>query len=80
MMISLFMILLLFTSVLSAFIYQRTNQDIHLILSIFTAIIFVIWGLAIAHWSIHIFALLALLCIRIPEFRGKTVNVYNSKY
>jgi multidrug efflux pump subunit AcrB len=73
------MILLLFTTILSAFIYQRTRQDIHLMLSIFTAIIFVVWGLAIAHWSIHIFALLALLCIRIPEFRAKTVEAYNSK-
>ena len=79
MLVSLFMILLLVTTIVSAFIYQRTRQDIHLILSICTAIIFVIWGLAIAHWSIHIFALLALLCIRIPEFRANTVEAYNSK-
>ncbi len=55
--------------------FPRTRQDIHLMLSIFTAIIFVIWGLAIAHWTVHIFALLALFCIRTPEFKPNTVEL-----
>ncbi len=76
MLISLFLILLLLTTIVNAVFYQRTRQDIHLILSIVTGIIFVIWGLVIAHWTIHIFALLALLCIRIPEFKTKAVKVY----
>lgn len=75
MMIPLFMTLLLLTTIASIFIYQRTNQEIHLLLSLFTAIIFLIWGLAIAHWSIHILALLTLLCIRIPVFSPKTVKI-----
>jgi predicted membrane protein len=76
MMIPLFMTLLLLTTIASIFIYQRTNQEVHLVLAIFTAIIFLIWGLAIAHWSIHILALLTLFCIRIPVFSSKTVKIY----
>lgn len=77
MLIPVFMTLLLITTIISVFIYQRTNQDIHLILAIFTASILVIWGLAIAHWSIHIFALITLLSIRIPVFTPKTINIYD---
>jgi len=64
-MITLFMTLLFLTTIVSIFIYRRTNQEIHLVLAIFTAIILIIWGFAVAHWSIHILALLTLLCIRI---------------
>lgn len=77
MLIPLFMTLLFITTIISVLIYQRTNQDIHLILAIFTASIFIIWGLAIAHWSIHMFVLIALLSIRIPVFTPKTVKIYN---
>ncbi|BAQ61676.1 hypothetical protein GM3708_2082 [Geminocystis sp. NIES-3708] len=75
-MIPLFLTMLLLTTITSIFIYQRTNQEVHLVLALFTAIIFLIWGLAIAHWSIHILALLALLCIRIPLFSPKTIKIY----
>ena len=74
MLISLFMMLLLATTVISGIIYQRTRQDIHLMLSVVAAVIFVIWGLAIAHWTIHILALLTLFCIRIPDFRTNTIK------
>ena len=74
MLISLFMILLLMTTVISTIIYQRTRNDIHLMLSICSATIFVICGLTIVHWSIHILALLALFCIRIPDFRTNTLK------
>ncbi|WP_330203867.1 hypothetical protein [Cyanobacterium sp. Dongsha4] len=77
MLIPIFMTLLFVTTIASIFIYQRTNQDIHLILGIFTASVFIIWGLAIAHWSIHMLALLLLLCIRIPVFTPKAVKIYN---
>lgn len=76
MMILLFLTMLLLTTITSTFLYQRTNQEIHLVLALFTAIIFLIWALAIAHWSIHILALLALLYIRIPVFTTKTVKIY----
>lgn len=74
-MITLFMTLLFLTSIASIFIYRRTNQEIHLVLAIFTAIILLIWGFAVAHWSIHILALLTLFCIRIPIFTPKTVKI-----
>jgi len=77
MLIPAFMTLLFITTIASVFIYQRTNQDIHLILAIFTASIFIIWGLAIAHWAVHILALVGLLCIRIPVFTPKTVRIYD---
>ena len=77
-MVTVFMGLLLLTTIISALIYQNTKQEIHLVLSIFTAIILVIWGLTIAHWSIHILALVGLLCIRIPVFSPKTVKISNS--
>ena len=76
MLASLFLFLLLFTTIASAYLYQRTKHEIHLVLSIFTAIVFLIWGLVIAHWSIHAFALLALLLIRVPNFVPKRVGVY----
>lgn len=76
MMIPLFLTMLLLTTITSIFIYQRTNQEVHLVLALFTAIIFLIWGLAIAHWSIHILVLLALLYIRIPIFSAKTIKIY----
>lgn len=75
MLISLFMVLLIFTTIISALIYQRTNQDIHLILSFCTGIAFLVLSLVIAHWTIHLLALLALFCIRIPEFRANTIEI-----
>ncbi|MBL1209910.1 MAG: hypothetical protein FWJ34_09505 [Geminocystis sp. GBBB08] len=70
------MTLLLLTAIISFFLYQRTNQEIHLMLAIVTTIVFLVWVLAIAHWSIHILALLTLLCIRIPTLSPKIVKVY----
>lgn len=77
MLIPVFMTLLFVTTIASVFIYQRTNQDIHLILAVFTASILIIWVLAIAHWAVHILALVGLLCIRIPVFTPKTIKIYN---
>lgn len=76
-MITLFMILLLLMSIGSTLIYRRTNQEIHLVLAIFTAIILIVWGFAVAHWSIHLLALLTLLCIRIPVFTPKIIKIRN---
>lgn len=74
-MITLFMTLLFLTSIASILIYRRTNQEIHLVLAIFTAIILTIWGFAVAHWSIHILALFVLLWVRIPIFTPKTIKI-----
>jgi hypothetical protein len=77
MMISIFPLLLLITALISIFLYQYTNQEIHLVLAVFSAIICLLWGLMIAHWSIHLLSLLALFCFRTPVFQNKTVNIYD---
>jgi hypothetical protein len=73
-MIPIFPILLLITALISICLYQRTDQEIHLVLAIFSAIIGLIWGLIIAHWSIHLFSLLVLICLPTPILKNKTVN------
>ncbi|MEM8720636.1 MAG: hypothetical protein AAGE84_15265 [Cyanobacteria bacterium P01_G01_bin.39] len=65
----MFPFLLLLTAVASIFVYLRTNNDIFALLAVGTSICCLIWGLVIAHWSVHILALLALL------FVGKPVAV-----
>jgi hypothetical protein len=77
MMIPMFPLLLLLTAVLSVVIYQRTNNDIHLVLAISSGLICLLWGLIIAHWSIHLLSLLILLCFRKPVFKTKPIQVYN---
>ena len=61
--------LLLFTTIASIVIYLRTSNDIFALLGVCMAVICLIWGLVLAHWSIHLLALLALL------FLGKPVAV-----
>lgn len=75
MIIPVFLTLLLLTTIASVFLYKRTNHEIHLVLGIFTFIIFLIWSLAVAHWSIHILALSVLLLVRIPVLTPKTVSI-----
>ena len=56
----MFPILLFVTALASLVIYLRTNNDIFALLSVGTTVTCLIWGLVIAHWSIHILALAAL--------------------
>lgn len=72
-----FLSLLFLTTIISLVIYQRTNNEIHLVLSVFTAVIFLIWSFAIAHWFIHILALSALLLIKNPLLNLKPVKINN---
>ncbi len=75
MIFPIFPFLLLVTALISAFLYQRTNQEIHLVLAVASASACLLWGLVIAHWSIHLLSLLALLFLRNPIL--KTVEIYN---
>ena len=60
--------LLMFISTLGSIIlYLRTGSDIFGVLSVVMAISFMIWGLVVAHWSVHLLALAALLFVRKPE-------------
>ncbi len=65
----MFFILLFLTTSIGIFLYIRTSQDIFGVLAVGMAIVCLIWGLVIAHWSLHLLALLALL------FLGKPMEI-----
>lgn len=56
----MFPILLFAAALANIVIYLRTDNDIFALLGGGMTVICLIWGLVIAHWSIHILALLAL--------------------
>ncbi|MGF1588451.1 MAG: hypothetical protein ACFCU7_04250 [Pleurocapsa sp.] len=62
----MFPFLLLVTAILSIVIYLRTDNDIFALLAVGMSVSCLIWGLVIAHWSVHLLALLALLFIGRP--------------
>jgi hypothetical protein len=62
----MFPLLLLVTAIASIVIYLRTNNDIFALLAVGMSVTCLIWGLVIAHWSIHLLALLAVLFIGRP--------------
>ena len=62
----MFPLLLLVTAIASIVIYLRTSNDIFALLAVGMSICCLIWGLVIAHWSVHLLALLALLFIGRP--------------
>jgi len=62
----MFPILLLVTALTSIIIYLRTDNDIFALLAVGMSLICLVWGFAIAHWSIHVLALFALLFIGKP--------------
>ena len=62
----MFPLLLLVTAVASIVIYLRTDNDIFALLAVGMSVSCLIWGLVIAHWSVHLLALLAVLFIGRP--------------
>ena len=77
MILPIFPILLLLTALGSVFLYQCTDLDIFKVLAVGTAIICLVWGLVIAHWSIHLLSLIVLLKFKSPVL--KTVQVQTNK-
>ena len=77
MMLPIFPILLFLTAIGSIFLYQCTDLDIFKVLAVGVAIVCLIWGLAIAHWSIHLLSLIVLLKFKSPVL--KTVQVQANK-
>jgi hypothetical protein len=69
MMLPLFPLLLLAMAIGSVLVYQHTSNDIFGVLAIASAIVCLIWGLAIAHWSVHVFSLIALFTLQSPLMR-----------
>lgn len=62
----MFLFLLLLTAIISIVIYLRTSNDIFALLGVCTALSCLIWGLVLAHWSIHLLTLLAILFLSKP--------------
>ena len=62
----MFPLLLLVTAIASIVIYLRTDNDIFALLAVGMSVSCLIWGLVIAHWSVHLLALLAVLFIGRP--------------
>ena len=62
----MFPLLLLITAIASIFVYLRSNNDIFALLAVGMSVTCLIWGLVIAHWSIHLLALLALMFVGRP--------------
>ena len=63
----IFPLLMFITTLGSIILYLRTASDIFGVLSVVMAISCLIWGLVVAHWSIHLLALAALLFIKKPQ-------------
>ncbi|MDJ0900099.1 MAG: hypothetical protein QNJ55_14945 [Xenococcus sp. MO_188.B8] len=63
----IFPLLMFITALGSIILYLRTASDIFGVLSVVMAISCLIWGLVVAHWSIHLLALAALLFIKKPQ-------------
>ncbi|MGD1922376.1 MAG: hypothetical protein ACFCAD_27870 [Pleurocapsa sp.] len=72
----MFPILLFVTAIVSIVIYLRTSNDIFALLGAGMTVICLIWGLVIAHWSIHILALAALLLF----VRPVSIATVDSRY
>lgn len=62
----MFPLLLFVTAVASIVIYLRTDNDIFALLAVGMSVCCLVWGLVIAHWSVHLLALLALLFVGKP--------------
>ena len=62
----MFPILLLVSALASIIIYLRTDNDIFALLAVGMSVTCLIWGLIVAHWSVHILALFAVLYLSKP--------------
>ena len=69
MLLPTFPILLLVTAVASIVMYNKTTQEIFGVLAVATAIVCLIWGVVIAHWSVNLLALIMVLRLRMPIVR-----------
>ena len=70
-----FSLCLLIIALGSILIYQRTSHELTRMLSCGCAIVFLIWGFAIAHWSIHLLCLLLLLNIKVSRNLLQTARI-----
>jgi hypothetical protein len=66
---------LLIIALVSIVIYQKTSQEVTKMLLAGGAIVCLIWGFAIAHWSIHLLCLLLLLNFKVSGNILQTVRI-----
>ena len=71
MILPVFLLLMLTTTLGSVILYLRTANDIFGVLAVIGAIACLIWGLTIAHWLIHLIFLATLLLWRKPKVIAK---------
>lgn len=64
MMIPVLPLLLLVIALGNVFLYQRSSHDVYRVLTAAIIVVCLIWGFAIAHWSIHLLSLLLLFRFR----------------
>ena len=67
MILPVFPLLMLATTLGSVIWYLRTNNDIFAVLAVVMALASIVWGLVVSHWSVHLLALLVLLFLRTPR-------------
>lgn len=77
MILPIFPLLFLITSIGSVLWYQRTGNDIFGVLGFASALACVVWGLVISHWLVHILSLIILLKFKTPIFNAIQVKVDN---
>jgi hypothetical protein len=75
MMLPVFPFLFFIISIGSIFWYQRTDNDIFVVLAAASAFTCLIWGLIIVHWSIQLLSLIVLLRFGSPVFNAIQVKV-----
>jgi Flp pilus assembly protein protease CpaA len=73
----LFPLLLILLAIGSLVWYRKTANDIYQALAVSSTIFAIIWGLTLAHWSIHLLSLMILLRCTTPVFNA--VRVPTSK-
>jgi lipopolysaccharide export LptBFGC system permease protein LptF len=75
MMFPIFPLLLLLTALFSIYLYQRSANEVYRVLGASLAVVCLVWGFAVAHWSVLLFCLLLLVKPNpIPLLQRITLN------
>lgn len=75
MMLPVFPLLTIAATIGSIFLYLRTANDIFGVLAVIFAIACLIWGLVVAHWTIHLLFLTGLVFFRPKAIARATANL-----
>jgi hypothetical protein len=74
-MLPLLPIILLILALGSVLVYQTASNEVTRVLAASGIILFLVWGFAVAHWSIHLLCLLFLLKLRDSSGILETVKI-----